>query len=162
MSKQIENLTSAWSQLRTNPDVSVASVCANLGLGDGDEVLLLTARFEQRILRVALLLEMEIEVGGKTRSDGPDLMLEFRHQYNSFEKEEKFGLMPLFFDLEMKKPKSGYMKKELIAAYYPCLKSCLEEDDISEEDLKAEFLASGYNKLMPFIHLVDDDYKAKR
>ena len=53
------------------------------------------------------------------------------------------------------------MKQELVDLYYPCFVDCLAEDEIAEKTLKAEFLASGYNKLMPFIHMVDEDYKAQ-
>ena len=164
MNKTLEKLKKAWLKIK-NEEISLEDAFEKFKITDGESVLLQTAVFEWRLVKIVTLLEVEKRAGKDLRDkedveDG--LIIEFKHHYESFDEDEKWGLMPLFFDLVMKTHKSLYMSEELLKTYYILFRNYLLDDGLSEADLKKQFLLSGYNQLMPFIYQLEPELFGKQ
>lgn len=169
--KKMRKAWTAYKEEEINGSKSIAEIYKtenNEPIGDGEEVLLLTAIFELRIYRIAIQLGVSSGFVEKNHhlnnpiDEKNSLFAEFKYQYEKFSIDEKWGLLPLFFDLEMQSENSLYLEKKYSSKFYPLFLDLLKKDKLTLSSLKNQFLNSGYNKLMPFLGQLDPQIFGKQ
>jgi len=163
----LSKMQKAWSsykkQLLSNGSKSILNIYLeenDEAAGDGEKVLLLAAVYELRIIQVAMQLHVASKAGEELRSNvnnAAKLEIEFRHQYDKFGQDEKWALVPLFFDLKANRRASPYLEDIHGRKFFDNYVKLLKRDGLDLTNVKQQFLTSGYNQLIPILNQLDPD-----
>jgi len=147
-----ERLQWLWKELKGTTK-SIETLCQEANFNKGEEVLVRVAQFEEELCLKGLNWMLNHSV------DSENLLILQKivaDSYDYLDNDEKWSLMPLFFNEAMTKRKSRFLsEQEANDAYFEIFYQRVKADGLKIKDLKAQFLGSGYGDLMPCLHIFD-------
>lgn len=158
-----EKLQGAWKKVK-NGEETVEAVIELYQLSGGEQAVLFAAEYEWGLYKSAIQMIAEKQAGGALRGSSQleaGLRTEFSAHYDKWDKDCKWALLPLFYDKELKSRHSHILPDEENEAYFSIFVESLETDGLDLEDVKAQFLKSGYNELLGSLLTCDPELGKK-
>ena len=143
-----QQLKWCWLEIKRTGK-SPEAICEENDFSIGLIAILKSALIEEELLSHAINLQVRLEL---SPDDESQLKAEFRLAYDYYDNDEKWALIPLFFNEQLSKQQIPILSSQATERYLPIFLNQLEWDGFDLEALKRQYVDSGYANFIPCLH----------